>query len=100
MTKNCCNSKSTKQPIKNNNLTISYKGKVYNNITSSGYLLRDLHLLGIPLNSGCLKGICGACRVICHKGTVKYHVPIVYRLKENEIITCQSKPDCDYLELS
>jgi ferredoxin len=76
---------------------IIFDNKKYR-IVPTGSLLFDLRQQGIPLERGCLRGVCGVCRVKIKKGKVTYsHAPSYY-LYDNEIVTCIATPQTD-LEL-
>lgn len=77
-------------------LTISYDDKLYQ-IVMSENLLNDLIKCNIPVRKGCLKGICGTCKVKLLEGKVKYLVTPLAFLKKDEVLTCISSADADYL---
>lgn len=61
-------------------------------IPSNGSLLESLEKAGIPIESHCRKGFCGACRTKLIEGEVEYfHEPIGFTRK-GEVLACCCKP--------
>lgn len=57
-----------------------------------GSLLESLEKAGIPIESQCRKGFCGACRTKVIQGEVEYiHEPVGFTRK-GEVLACCCKP--------
>ena len=75
-------------------VNVTYKGKKYS-IEPTMSLLRDLRSIGINIDSGCLMGMCGTCRVLLKKGVVSYRSKSMFPLKSDERLTCIGKAESD-----
>ena len=60
-------------------------------------LLDELEAQDLDVDYNCRAGFCGACKTTLHKGEIEQVRDSMYRLKENEILTCcsRAKSDCE-----
>lgn len=78
----------------NTAITVKYKGQDYHLVPSDS-LLQDLRACGIPIPSGCLQGLCGACKIRLNKGEIHYNgVPLAY-VNKQEVLTCIARACTD-----
>lgn len=64
-------------------------------IPAHGSLLESLEKAGIPVESQCRKGFCGACRTKLIEGDVEYiHEPLGFTQK-GEVLACCCKAKTD-----
>ncbi len=64
-------------------------------VPKSQPILNSLEKHDIRIEYQCRSGYCGACRVKLLEGRVEYQEPPLAFLKENEIVTCCSRPITD-----
>lgn len=64
-------------------------------IPTNGTLLESLEKAGIPIESHCRKGYCGACRTTLTKGEVEYINEPLGFIRKGEVLACCCKPLSD-----
>jgi ferredoxin len=68
-------------------VTVTYKKRSFT-IPTTPTLLAHLRAHGVPVNQGCLQGICGTCKVKLLQGEVEYHARPLASVRTNEVLTC------------
>ncbi|WP_445767783.1 class I ribonucleotide reductase maintenance protein YfaE [Rheinheimera sp.] len=66
------------------------------NIPASGTLLESLEKAGVPIESQCRKGYCGACRATLTKGEVEYVTEPLGFTRKGEVLACCCKPKANF----
>lgn len=59
---------------------------------SGGTLLETLEKAGLPVESQCRKGFCGACRTKVTKGEVEYSSEPLGFTRKGEVLACICRP--------
>ncbi len=59
---------------------------------SGGTLLETLEIAGLPVESQCRKGFCGACRTKVTKGEVEYSSEPLGFTRKGEVLACICRP--------
>ena len=74
---------------------ISVEGRIISFFDSDKNILNSLDREDIESHYHCRDGYCGACRCKLVKGAVEYPMQPLAYIRDDEILTCCSKPTTD-----
>lgn len=92
-------SKQKSNTLKQATIEFSESNKTVIWSESDGFLLDLADVQGIPAQSNCRSGFCGACAVELLSGEISYEQEVSAELNENQILLCSAIPATSHVKI-